>query len=249
MVFRKEMILVKKITDFIIDKRYFILVIFIILTVISVFLLNKVNINYDIAKYLPDTSSTRIGMDIMEEEFSDVAVSTLNVMFNNLDNKELVKSELENINGVKEVSYDSSADYNKDGYTLYVLSIDGEKDSWEAKEVYNEVISKYPDCFTSGNVAEANKTVLPFGIVVLAVLSALVILLIMCESYVEPFLFLTSILMAVVLNKGTNIIFPNVSHITNSIAAILQMALSMDYSIMLMNRYNQEKQKKIKLKQ
>ena len=233
----------KKITDFIIDKRYFILVIFIILTVISVFLLNKVNINYDIAKYLPDTSSTRIGMDIMEEEFSDVAVSTLNVMFNNLDNKELVKSELENINGVKEVSYDDSSDYNKDGYTLYVLSIDGEKDSWEAKEVYNQVISKYPDCFTSGNVAEANKTVLPFGIVVLAVLSALVILLIMCESYVEPFLFLTAILMAVVINKGTNIFFPSVSHITNSICAILQMALSMDYSIMLMNRYDEEKKK------
>ena len=63
----------------------------------------------------------------------------------------------------------------------------------------------------------------------------------MCESYVEPFLFLTSILMAVVLNKGTNIIFSNVSHITDSIAAILQMALSMDYSIMLMNRYDQEK--------
>ena len=63
----------------------------------------------------------------------------------------------------------------------------------------------------------------------------------MCESYVEPFLFLITILMAVILNKGTNIIFPHVSHITNSIAAILQMALSMDYSIMLMNRYDQEK--------
>ena len=65
----------------------------------------------------------------------------------------------------------------------------------------------------------------------------------MCESYVEPFLFLASILIGVLLNNGTNIIFGTVSNITSSISAILQMALSMDYSIMLMNRYAQEKQK------
>ncbi len=233
----------KKITNFIIDKRYFILIIFLVFTIISIFLFDKVNINYDIAKYLPNSSNTRIGMDIMESEFSDNSVSILNVMFNNLEDKELTKNELAKIKGVKEVSYDSSSDYNKDEYTLYVLSIEGEKDSINAKEVYNEVTTKYPDAFTSGNVAESNKNVLPFSIIILAVLSALVILLIMCESYVEPFLFLTAILMAVVINKGTNIFFPSVSHITNSICSILQMALSMDYSIMLMNRYDEEKKK------
>ena len=65
----------------------------------------------------------------------------------------------------------------------------------------------------------------------------------MCESYVEPFLFLTAILMGVLLNDGTNIIFKSVSNITSSICAILQMALSMDYSIMLINRYRQEREK------
>lgn len=64
----------------------------------------------------------------------------------------------------------------------------------------------------------------------------------MCESYVKLFLFLTLILIAVLLNNGTNIIFGTVSNITSSISAILQMALSMDYSIMLMNRYAQERQ-------
>ena len=191
----------KKITDFIIDKRYFILVIFIIITILCAFLSNKVNINYDIAKYLPDSSSTRIGMDIMDEEFSDS--STLNVMFKDLDkDKYTIKDELESISGVKEVSYDDSEKYN---YTLYVLSVDGKKDSENASRVYSLVKEKYDDVYTSGSVAESNKTVLPFWIVVLAVLSALVILLFMCESYVEPFLFLTVILMAVVINKGTNI--------------------------------------------
>ena len=78
---------------------------------------------------------------------------------------------------------------------------------------------------------------------VLAVGCALIILIIMCESYVEPFLFLASILIAVLLNNGTNVIFDSVSNITSSISAILQMALSMDYSIMLMNRYQQENKK------
>ena len=235
----------KKFTDFIINKRYFILVLFIILTIFSGILASKVKINHDISKYLPDTSETRIGMNIMEKEFSETETSTLNLMFENLENekKQEIKSELESIDNVESVDYDDSENYNKDNYTLYVITVDDVSDSDKAKSVYNQVTEKYKDYtfYTSGNVSEANKNVLPLWIIVLAVASALVLLLIMCESYVEPFLFLTSILMAVVLNKGTNIIFPNVSHITNSIAAILQMALSMDYSIMLMNRYNQEK--------
>ena len=236
----------RKITDFIINKRHFILVLFIVFTIISAILSSKVKINYDIAKYLPDTSETRIGMDIMEEEFSGTETSSLNLMFENLaDNKKLeIKNDLESIDGVESVDYENNENYNKENYTLYVITVDDKSDSQKATDVYNQITEKYKDytIYTSGDVSETNKTVLPFWIVALAVVCALVILLIMCESYVEPFLFLTSILMAVVLNKGTNIIFPNVSNITNSIVAILQMALSMDYSIMLMNRYDQEKQ-------
>ncbi len=236
----------RKITDFIINKRHFILVLFIVFTIISAILSTKVKINYDIAKYLPDTSETRIGMDIMEEEFSGTETSTLNLMFENLadDEKLQIKNDLKSIDGVESVDYENNENYNKENYTLYVITVDDKSDSQKATDVYNQITEKYKDytIYTSGDVSETNKTVLPFWIVALAVACALVILLIMCESYVEPFLFLTSILMAVVLNKGTNIIFPNVSNITDSIVAILQMALSMDYSIMLMNRYDQEKQ-------
>ena len=235
----------RKITDFIINKRHFILTLFIILTVIAAIVSTKVKINHDMAEYLPDTSETRIGMNIMEDEFSGTETSTLNLMFEGLEDekKSEIKSNLESIDGVESVDYDNTEKYNKENYTLYVITVDDESDSSKASGVYNQVIEKYDDytIYTSGNISDSNKTVLPLWVVVLAVASALVILLVMCESYTEPFLFLTSILMAVVLNKGTNIIFPNVSNITNSIVAILQMALSMDYSIMLMNRYDQEK--------
>ena len=99
------------------------------------------------------------------------------------------------------------------------------------------------EIYASGDIALDNTDILPLWIPVTAISCAVVILIIMCESYVEPFLFLVAIFMAVILNSGTNIMFNSVSNITNSISAILQMALSMDYSIMLMNRFRQEKQK------
>ncbi len=237
----------KKLTDFIINKRYFILGIFIIFSVICAFLETKVKINHDMAEYLPDSSETRMGNEIMEKEFGDTVTSTLNLMFKGLSSEEKlkIKEELENIEEVSEVEYDESSNYNKDDYTLYAITVEDEADSKAAATLYQEISKKYKDYtfYTSGGISENNKSVLPFWIVVLAVVSALIILLIMCESYVEPFLFLTSILIAVLLNKGTNIIFSSVSNITVSITAILQMALSMDYSIMLMNRYDQEKKK------
>ena len=78
----------KKITDFIVEKRNLILIIFLIITAICLFLIPKVNINYDIAKYLPSDSPTRVGMDIMESDFKEIKSSTLNIMFENLSKKE-----------------------------------------------------------------------------------------------------------------------------------------------------------------
>lgn len=237
----------KKITDFIVNKRYLILIIFIILSIISVILSNQVNINYDIAKYLPSTSETRIGMDLMESKFKEINSSSLNVMFNNLDetSKNEILDYLKNLEGVSSVDYDNTDNYNKDGYTLYVLNIDDKEDSAIAKTLYENITEHFEDyeMYTSGAIAERNADVLPMWIMAVAIGCALIILIIMCESYVEPFLFLIAILIAVLLNNGTNIMFDSVSNITNSISAILQMALSMDYSIMLMNRYQQEKQK------
>ena len=238
----------KKFTDFIINKRHIILVLFIILSIISVILSQKVNINYDIAEYLPSTSETRIGMDIMESNFKEIKSSSLNVMFEDLqeDKKTEIYNELTQIKGVDSVNYDNTEDYNKDNYTLYVINVADTEDSELSSDVYKEIKEHYNKdykIYTSGTISERNNPVLPTWIVVLAVGCALIILIIMCGSYVEPFLFLTSILIGVLLNNGTNIIFGTVSNITNSISAILQMALSMDYSIMLMNRYAQERQK------
>lgn len=244
---RNENRKVKKITDFIVDKRYIVLAIFIILAVISTILSTKVNINYDIAEYLPDTSETRIGMNIMEEKFKETNTSELNIMFKGLseEEKENIHKELLQLDGISSIDYDTTENYNKEDYTLYVINLDNKEDSEEAKNLYNKISEKYKDydMYTSGSISDRNSDLLPAWIMAVAVGCVILILLIMCESYVEPFLFLISILIAILLNNGTNIIFDSVSNITSSISAILQLALSMDYSIMLMNRYKQEKQK------
>lgn len=234
----------KKLSNFIVEKRKLILVAFLIFSVVAVILQSHVNINYDITKYLPSTSETRIGMDIMESEFEETT-SSFNLMFKGLEtsDKDKIYNELKKVNGVSSIDYDNSSDYNKEDATLYIVNISDSKDSKLATDVFNEIVEKYEDydIYTSGEVSERNAPVLKLWIIILAVLCALVILIIMCESYIEPFLFLAAILMGVLLNSGTNIMFSSVSYITNSICAILQMALSMDYSIMLMNRYRQER--------
>lgn len=238
----------KKITDFIVKRRNIIILIFILFAIISVFLSKKVNINYDMAEYLPSNSETRIGMNIMNQEFGEESTSNLNIMFKNLtnDEKNNIHERLSSIDGVSNVDYElDSEKYNSNEYTLYVITVDDTEDSETATSVYNSIKDIFNDYefYTSGNISDRNIVILPIWLIILAVSICTIILIIMCESYIEPFLFLTCIGIAVLLNNGTNIIFGTVSNITSSISAILQLALSMDYSIMLLNRYKQEKEK------
>lgn len=235
----------RKITDFIVRCRYFFLIAFIIMAVAGLYLSTKVNINEDIMKYLPKTSETKIGKDIMDSDFAKQDTSTLNVMFKGLSNKEKeqTKKKLENIDGVSSVNFENNSEYNKGDYSLYILNVDDYADSELSTSVYKYVDDHFKTAGMSGSIYDENKPLLQIWIVVLAIACAMLILIILSDSFVEPWLYLISIGIAVFINKGTNIMFDSVSSITNSIVAILQLALSMDYSIMLSNRYKQEKEK------
>ena len=233
----------RKITDFIVKGRYVFLTLFIVGAIFSLYLSTKVNINDDIMKYLPKTSETKIGKDIMDEEFAKQDSSVLNVMFKGLstEEKEDTLKKLQNIVGVSSVEYENTEEYNQDKYTLYVLNVDDYSDSELATNIYNYVKDNFKVAGMSGSIYDENKPILQLWIVILAIAFAMLILIILSDSFVEPWLYLISIGIAVFINKGTNIMFTSVSSITNSIVAILQLALSMDYSIMLSNRYKQEK--------
>ena len=197
---------------------------------------------------MPADSETALGLTIMDDEFDYSSTSEWEIMLTDVSAEEKwqIKNEIESIDGVKTVAYDDSDNYNRDQYTRYKITVDAPADSETADRVYNTVYDKYHrkyEMTENGQVYNYNGQVMPKLVTFLAVAFAMVILLLMSKSWVEPWLFLFAILLAVVVNKGTNIIFPNVSHITDAISAILQMALSMDYAIMLSTRYRQEKAK------
>ncbi len=245
--------MVKRIANFVTKYCYIVFVIFLILAGLSAYLSTKVKINHDIYSYMPEDSETSQGLNIMEDEFDYGSTSTWKMMFEDLNEEERVevKEHLESVENVKSVAYDDSETYNKEHdehfYSLYEITLDVPADSEEANKAYNEIYDYFKPIYKfyqTGEVYTNNATVVSIGITVLAVGTAMLILTVMSESFIEPWLYLFTILIAVVLNKGTNIIFPNVSHITDSISMVLQMALSMDYAIMLSSRYRQEKNTK-----
>ena len=238
----------RKISDFIVNHCYVIFGVFLVLVVICGFLATKVTINKDIYSYMPADSETTLGLNIMNDEFSYDATSSYEMMLTDVptNEKTKIKEHIESIEGVKSVDYDDSDTYNRDKYTRYIININAPADSELADQAYHTIHNEYKDKYEikeAGKVYNFNGEVLKLHVTILAVACAMVILLLMSKSWVEPWLFLFAILLAVVTNKGTNIIFPSVSHITDAISAILQMALSMDYAIMLSTRYRQEKAK------
>lgn len=234
----------KKTASFFVEARYFILAVFFLLTVLCAFLIPQVNVITDMTQYLPSDSSMRKGLDIMEEEFPNASVdSTVRVMFTNLadDAKSELQTELAKIENIDSVTYDSSEDYNKGEYTLYVLNTSHDYESDEMTEIENALTENFADDYEMTYcMGDTTITSVPPGIIPLALVILMIILFLMCHSWIEPFLFMFTIGTAIIINTGTNAFLSGVSMTTNSIAAILQLVLSMDYSIMLMDRYRQE---------
>ncbi len=225
--------------------RYWFLGIILILTAISGYLITQVTVNYDLTAYLPTNSDMNVGLTIMEDEFDDDDQSTIKVMVTGLeyDQKTEVYDLLNDLDYGTTVTYelDNNA-YNSGDNTLYYVTVPADAYSSLAKEVYEQIetILKDYEAHYAGDVVEAQSNYIVM-MALIGVIILFIVLLLLSHSWVEPFVFMFTIGLAVVLNMGTNIIFTSVSNITFSIAAVLQLVLSMDYFIMLMDRYRQEK--------
>lgn len=238
----------KKIAGWIVDRRVFIFLVTIILVAASIYGMSQVNINYDMSKYLPDDSSVREGMKLMEQEYGEMAAVT--VMFENLSPKEQIehKEQMEKIEYVKNVIYlQQDEKYQKGNYSKYILNISAGTYSKEAREVLKTLMDTYEDKALISGVAVDNDLMIQTlteeipVIAAVAVIIIFAILFLLCDSWIEPFLYMGCIGAAVLMNMGSNAWLPSVSFMTFAIGSLLQMGLSMDYSIMLMNRYGQEK--------
>lgn len=236
----------KKIAGFIVDKHKLVLAVMLVICAFCAALIPKVEINTDMTKYLPDDSSMHQGIEIMADEFNDMTMSqTIRVMFEGLSTEEinLVRQQLENIPNVDSVAYiEDSEDYNKDGYTKFTVSTSfayGSAEELAIEESIEKQFSAYNMEYMNDN---ASGMEMPWLMIAVAIVILLIILFVMSGSWFEPILFMATIGVAIVINMGSNLALGSVSQITMSIAAILQLVLSMDYSIILANRYRQEKE-------
>lgn len=236
----------RKIARFIVSKRIPILVIGLVLTVACAVMAFFVNINYDLTTYLPKDFNTSKAIAIMNEEFGDV--TDISVVFKGIDSDtaNTIYGDLMKKEGVVSVQYTSGdPSYVKDGYTRFAVVVGYNTYSEEAMSVINAIRSDYSyyELYISGAAVEnetSDKTLTIAIAIAFAILLA--ILFIASSSWFDPIVYLITIGIAVIINMGTNIFLGSISSLTNSVAAILQLVLSMDYSIMLMNRFRRERQ-------
>ena len=248
----------KKIVKF----RVPILILSIILLIPAVWGYVNTRINYDVLTYLPEDIETMQGQEIMTNDFGIGAFSML--MVDGMEDKDIVKlkEKVEKVDGVANVLwYDSLADisvpqsmlpsklydeYNtEDGTMMAVFFKDGTSSDKTMKAVteIRKVTGK--ECFLSGMSAivedtkELAEKETPLYVLIAVALSALVLAITM-ESIFVPVLFLLSIGIAIVYNLGTNVFFGEISYITKALAAVLQLGVTMDYSIFLMHSYQEQ---------
>lgn len=229
------------------------------LSLVLCFICSKfVSVNYDVNDYLPDDSKSTISLDIMEDEFEG-GIPNARVMVSNITIPEAleIKDKLLNIDGVQDVTWlddvvnitepietldrETVQDYYKDEAALFTVTVDQNKrieavneirnligdDNAMAGSVVNTVVATEA---TSKEVSKIILFIIPICLIVLAITTT---------SWFEAILFMLTIGVAIMLNQGTNLLFGEISFVTNAAGNVLQLAVSMDYAIFLLHKFTE----------
>lgn len=254
-----------KFGKFITKHKLIILLLGVLLIIPSMIGMIKTRINYDVLSYLPDSLETVSGQNVMVDEFGMGAFSM--VVVENMENKDVValKEKLEKVEHVEKIIwYDSVADISlptdmlpnelkealfNGNATMMIALFDNTTSSDDTMQAVTEMRKEVKDqAFISGmsgivtDIKNLVQAELPIYIVIAAVLALLVLLLTM-ESIVTPVLFLICIGLAILYNMGTNIFLGEISYITQALTAVLQLGVTMDYSIFLLESYQANKER------
>ncbi len=248
----------------IVKSRVVIIVVALILMIPSALGMIFTRVNYDMLNYLPDDLETVKGQEYLLEDFGKGAFSFL--IFENVSDKEIVKTE-EKIKQVDHVDtvlwYDDIADlsipedilpdkiynaFNAGDSTLMAVFFDTSSSSDETMDAISEIRSIAGEqCLVSGisamvtdlrDLCEREAAIY----VAIAVVLAVVAMMIFMDNWIIPFVFLASIGVAILLNMGSNYFMGEISYITEALSAVLQLAVTMDYSIFLWHSYAEHKQ-------
>lgn len=236
----------EKLATFIVDKRNGFFLIFIGLIIFCVFSSQWVEVNDNLIDYLPETTETRQGITLMDDEF--ITYASAKVMISNITLEEAqdIEQKLKVVEGVSGVTFENDRDHFHAASALYEVTFAGEVDdevSLEAMGSIKEILSKY-DLYISSEVGSSIADILDEEmtlVMIVAVLIIVSVLLFTSKTYLEIPVLLVTFGVAALLNVGTNFLLGEISFISDSIAIILQLALAIDYAIILCHRYTEER--------
>ncbi|MGM9591829.1 MAG: MMPL family transporter, partial [Oscillospiraceae bacterium] len=237
-----------KIAKFIVDSRKLIMVIFLAAALLSVYTSTLTVVEDDLYRFLPEDTETRQGLNAMEGEFITYATAKVMVRDIPFDDAERLAQDIRAADGIRSVSFDDSRHHYKDGCALFDVTFSGTEDeelSIEALDGLRELLSDSGEVQIYTEVGEdlsssIVKDMIYVGVLVVIIVTAL--LLLTSRSYAEVPVLIITFVAAAVLQLGTNFIFDSISYVSNAVTLILQLALAIDYAVILCNRFAEEKQ-------
>jgi predicted RND superfamily exporter protein len=222
------------------------LFLFALLMVYSVWGITKIKVEYSITAYLPQDTDTRLALDIMDEEFVTYGSTTIMVRNVSYQEAEALHDKIADIDGVKSFPFKNTADYYKDSCALFNITYDGTDEDERAKEAYQKTLEILQEKDTlisvpfADSYADKLQTEINY-VLLLSVLVIIAVLLLTSQSFGEVPVFLITFGVSALLNMGTNYWFGTISFISKSVCVILQLALAIDYAIILCHRFSAAK--------
>ena len=239
----------EKLAAFIVDKRNLIFLLYVFALIFSIVAMDWVNVENDITTYLGEDTETRQGLTVMNDNFT--TFGTARIMISNITyaKAEALVDQIEAVDGVDSVEFDDTTDHYKDASALYTVTFDGEEMddiSIHALHQIEDMLSDY-DLYVDTSVGVDSSADLAAEMGSILAIAAIIIVLVLTltsRSYAEVPVLVLTFGAAALLNKGTNFVFGTISFISNSVTVILQLALAIDYAIILCHRFSDEHETK-----
>ena len=234
-----------KICGFIVDKRNLFFLLFGILIIFSAISRNWVGVENSMAYYLPASAETKQGLDLMDEEF--VTYGACNVMVANVsyEQAEKIGERLEMLEGVYSAEFDDTEEHYANGSAYYNITFDYDEDDdacLDALDRVKNMLDGY-DYYLTTDLGDTESELIAEEMSTITVLVAIIVvtvLLLTTQAYAEIPVLLITFLSAAIVQMGTNFVFGTISFVSNSVTIVLQLALSVDYAVILLNRYKEE---------
>ncbi len=236
-----------RLATIIVDKRNLVFLLVALGTVFTLFSRNWVEVEDDLAFYLPQDSTTRQGLDVMEAQFTTFGSARVMAANLSLDDAWRLSERLEALEGVQGVEFDDTTDHYARASALYTVTFDYPEDDQRCLEALERVKNELAgeDVFVSTELGNTKREIIDAEVSVIMVYVAVIVVIVLLftsQTYAEVPVLLLTFVTAMILNLGSNFLLGKISFVSNSVTSILQLALSLDYAVILCNRFKEEHQ-------